>query len=99
MKSAKYNFRREENRGNAVYKLVMYACSGSGIVGTYTNSKGIKVIVIYGYYNKPDFGLQMLRNMAIRYKHQITMAVIYAKPNLNQNHSDFSEIIEKFTTQ
>lgn len=97
MKSNKYNFRRSENKDKAVFKLVMYARSGSGIIGNYTNTQGNKVIVIYGYYNKPDFGLQMLRNIAHRYKDKISQAIIYAKPNLNSNHRDFSEILEKFT--
>ena len=98
MKSAKYNFRRQENKEKAVYKLVMYPIEGSGIKGSYINSKGNRVVVIYGYYNKLDFGLQMLRTMVHRYKGKLTLAMIYAKPNLNQNQSDFSEIIEKFTT-
>ena len=97
MKPAKYNFRRKENKEKAVYKLVMYPREGSGIKGAYINSKGNRVVVIYGYYNKLDFGLQMLRNMVHRNKGKLNLAMIYAKPNLNPNHSDFSEIIEKFT--
>ena len=96
MKSAKYNFRKEENKEKAVYKLVMYARGGSGIRGTYINSKGNTVMVNYGYYNKPDYGLQMLRNMVQRYKGKISQATIYNKPNLNSSHTDFQEITETF---
>jgi hypothetical protein len=98
MKPTKYNFRRKENKEKAVYKLVMYPREGSGIKGSYINSKGNRVAVIYGYYNKLDFGLQMLRNMVHRNKGKLNLAMIYAKPNLNPNHTDFSEIIEKFTS-
>jgi len=97
MKPAKYNFRRKENKEKAVYKLVMYPREGSGIKGSYINSRGNRVVVIYGYYNKPDYGLQMLRNMLQRHKGKLYLAMIYAKPNQNPNQSDFSEIIEKFT--
>ena len=97
MKSAKYNFRKKENKEKAVYKLVMYPREGSGIKGSYINSRGNRVVVIYGYYNKKDCGLQMLRNLVFRHKAKLHLAVIYAKPNLNPNQSDFSEIIEKFT--
>jgi len=97
MKSAKYNFRRKENKEQAVYKLVMYPREGSGIKGSYINGKGNRVVVIYGYYNKLDFGLKMLRTMVHRYRGKLNLAMIYAKPNLNANQSDFSEIIEKFT--
>jgi len=97
MKSAKYNFRRKENKEKTVYKLVMYPREGSGIKGAYNNSKGNRVVVIYGYYNKLDYGLQMLRNMVQRHREKLNLAMIYAKPNLNPNQTDFSEIIEKFT--
>jgi len=97
MKSAKYNFRRKENKEKAVYKLVMYPREGSGIKGSYVNSKGNRVVVIYGYYNKLDYGLHMLKNMVQRHRAKLNLAIIYSKPNLNPNHSDFSEIIEKFT--
>lgn len=99
MGPAKYNFRRKENKEKAVYKLVMYPREGSGIKGTYTNSKGNRVVVVYGYYTKADLGLQMLQNMVSRHKPKLNLAVIYAKPNLNPNHTDFSEIIETITTQ
>jgi len=94
LKSAKYNFRRKENKEKAVYRLVMYPSEGSGIQGSYINSKGNRVMVVYGYYDKPDFGLQMLRNMLQRHRRKIKKGVIYAKPHLNPNHTDFSEIIE-----
>jgi hypothetical protein len=94
LKSAKYNFRRKENKEKAVYRLVMYLREGSGIRGSYIDKNGNRIMVIYGYYDKPDFGLQMLRNMMHRYRSKIKMGVIYAKPNLNPNHTDFSEIIE-----
>ena len=97
MRTAKYKFRKQENREKAVYKLVMYPREGSGIKGSYTNSKGNRVLVIYGYYNKKDHGLQGLKNLLGQYKSKLYLALIYAKPNLNPNHKDFSEIIEKFT--
>ena len=98
MKPPKYNFRRQENKEKAVYKLVMYPKIGFGFKGTYTNSSGNKVMVLYGYYNKPDHGLDMLRKLIHRHKGKINLAIIYAKPNLNPNQNDFSEIVEKFTT-
>jgi len=77
MKTAKYNFRRKENKEKAVYKLVIYLKPNSGIKSSYTNSNGNKVSVYYGYYKKQDFGLQMLRSIAqankdkIKYGHDI----------------------------
>ena len=96
MKPAGYNFRRKENKEKAVYKLVMYPKEGSGIKGTYTNSKGNRVIVFYGYFNKDDHGLQMLRNLVQRYRSKIYQARIYAKPNLNPSHDRFNEIVETY---
>lgn len=98
MRAAKYNFRRRENKDKAVYKLVMYPREGSGIKGSYTNSRGNNVIVYYGYYDKLDNGLSMLRGLVYRYKNKIYLAIIYGKPNKNPNQPDFSEIIEKYTT-
>ncbi len=99
MKSVNYNFRRLENKEKAVYKLVMYPKEGSGIKGSYTNSKGNRVIVFYGYYKKGDLGLQMLRNLVHTYRKKINQATIYNKPNLNPSHPDFSEIAEIFKYQ
>jgi len=96
MKPAKYNFRRKENKQKAVYKLVMYPKEGSGIKGSYINSKGNRVVVIYGYYNKPDYGLQMLRNMVHKYQGKYNMVMIYAKRNLNINYEKFEELIEQY---
>lgn len=96
MKTAKYNFRRKENKEKAVYKLVIYLKANSGIKPSYTNNHGNKVSVYYGYYKKQDFGLQMLRSIAQANKDKISMAMIYAKPNQNPNHQDFSEVVEKY---
>ena len=96
MKPAKYNFRRKENKDKAVYKLVLYPRDGSGIEGSYTNNKGNRVVVLYGYYDKPDCGLQMLRNLVQRYKGKLNLAMIYSKPNLNPNHEKFEELLETF---
>jgi len=96
MNPSKYNFRQQENKNRAVYKLVMFPKSNSKLRGTYTNSKGNKVIVIYGYYNKPDFGIHQLRILVQRYATKIESAYIYAKPGLNPNHKDFSNLFETF---
>ena len=96
VKAAKYNFRRESSKNKSVYRLVMYLREGSGIKETYLDNRGDRVAVFYGYYDKPDFGLQMLRALAYRYNNKIRLARIYAKPNLNPNHSQFSELIETF---
>jgi hypothetical protein len=96
MRTAKYNFRRQENKEKAVYKLVMYPREGTGIKGSYTNSRGNRVVVFYGYYKKDDFGLQMLRSLVQRYKGKFNLARIYAKPNLNPNHDQFNEIVETY---
>ena len=94
MKATKYNFRREANISKSIYRMVMYPLAGSGLRGSYTDKRGDKVIVIYGYYDKPDQGLQMLRILANRYKSKIRLAMIYAKPGQNPNHDKFSELIE-----
>lgn len=98
MKSTNYNFRKEANKNNSVYRLVMYPWEGSGIKGTYKDKRGDRVVVFYGYYNKPDLGLQMLRSLAYRYKSKFRLARIYAKPGLNPGHMQFSELIETFNT-
>jgi hypothetical protein len=76
LKPSKYNFKSEANKNNSVYRMVIYPREGSGITGTYINNKGNTVMVNYGYYNKPDYGLQMLRNMVQRYKGKISQATI-----------------------
>jgi len=96
MKSAKYNFQRNENKEKAVYKLVLYPSEGSGIKGSYTNSRGNRVVVFYGYYKKEDFGLQMLRSVVQRYRGRYNLAMIYAKSNLNPNIDKFNEIVETY---
>lgn len=94
IKPSKYNFKREANKNNSVYRLVMYPWEGSGIAGTYKDKRGDSVVVFYGYYNKSDMGLHMLRTLVQRYKGKIRLARIYAKPGLNPNHPQFTEIIE-----
>ena len=99
MKTSKYNFRKSENRQKAVYRLLMYPKPGVGMLGTYTDKQGSKVVVIYGYYNKPDKGLQQLLNLVQSRTSILKKAVIYNKTNLNPNHEVFAEVTRSFNFQ
>jgi hypothetical protein len=67
------NFRREENKARAIYKLKVYLKPAA-----YSKYKGEKSLVRFGYITDPDKGLGRLRRYAHSIQEDYTWAILYS---------------------